>query len=84
MRTKIVIGFVAFCMLFVGCSQVQMTQAYRQQLQMATALVSSLNADCQAGDPNACKQGLAEAARTLQLFLDAADGVSSSEEGATP
>ena len=58
-----------------GCSQVQMSAAYRQELVMSNVLVQSLNADCQAGDPNACKEGLNESAKVLQLLIDAVQGV---------
>ena len=57
-----------------GCSQVQMSPAYQQELYMTNALVQSLNADCQAGDPNACKEGLNESAQILQLLVDAVEG----------
>jgi hypothetical protein len=67
--------------MVAGCSGVQLSPAYHQQLVMADALVNGLNADCQAGDPNACKEGLNEAAKTLRLFLDASEGRSSSAEG---
>ena len=56
-----------------GCSQVQMSPQYRQQLLMSNALVQSLNGDCQAGDPNACRDGLNESAKTLQKLVDAVD-----------
>jgi hypothetical protein len=63
--------------LFIaGCSQVQMSPAYRQELVMTNILVQSLNDDCQGGDPNACKQGLAESADVLQLLVDAVYGTS--------
>jgi len=72
---------IIILLLMIGCSQVQMSPAYHQQLIMATALVNGLNDDCQAGDPNACKEGLNEAAKTLQLFLEAADARYSAVEG---
>jgi len=63
-----------FTILGVGCSQVQMSPAYRQNLEMTNVVVQSLNDDCQAGDPNACSKGLAESAEILQLLVDAVHG----------
>ena len=76
-----VIVAVAFAAIFLlamslaGCSQVTMSLAYRQNLEMTNIVVQSLNADCAAGDPNACKQGLAESAEILQLLVDAVHGI---------
>ncbi len=69
-------AILIFAILAVnGCSQVQMSPAYKQELIMTNILVRSLNADCQAGDPNACREGLAESAKVLQLLVDAVAGV---------
>ena len=57
-----------------GCSQVQMSPAYRQQLEMTNIIVQSLNEDCKGGDPNACAKGLNESAGILQLLVDAVHG----------
>jgi len=65
---------VCAMLLIFGCSQVQMSPAYQQELYMSNVLVQSLNADCQAGDPNACKEGLNESAQILQLLVDAVEG----------
>ena len=84
-RTRFSIGaFVivaaAFAAIFLlalsmSCSQVQLSPAYRQNLEMTNVVVQSLNADCQAGDPNACAEGLAESAQILQMLVDAVHGV---------
>jgi len=68
-------GVLLLCAMLIagGCSQVQMSPQYRQQLLMSNALVQSLNGDCQAGDPNACRDGLNESAKTLQKLVDAVD-----------
>lgn len=61
-------------LLFVGCSKVQMSPSYRQALEKSAINVAELNRRCQAGDPNACKQGLATASETLDLLVDALRG----------
>ena len=68
----LVIATVAFCV--AGCSQVQLSAPYAQQLEMSAANVNELNRRCQAGDPNACQQGLAEASQTLNLLVDGMHG----------
>ncbi len=77
MNRMILLTAVALLFLFAGCSQVQMSPAYRQQLEMTAILVGSLNDDCQAGDDKACRQGLAESAEILKLLVDAVHGVDS-------
>lgn len=64
-----------------GCSQVQMSPAYRQNLEMTNVLVGQLDARCQAGDPNACAEGLAESAKYLQGLVDAVNGIDSTKGG---
>jgi len=72
---KATVGVLLLCAMLIagGCSQVQMSPQYRQQLLMSNALVQSLNSDCQAGDPNACRDGLNASAQTLQMLVDAVD-----------
>ena len=76
-----VIVAVAFAAIFLlamslaGCSQVWMSPAYRQNLEMTNVVVQSLNDDCGRGDPNACSKGLAESAEMLQLLVDAVHGI---------
>ena len=70
----IVAALIAVGIVLTGCSQVQMSPAYQQELYMSNVLVQSLHADCQAGDPNACKEGLNESAQILQLLVDAVEG----------
>lgn len=77
----ILIIAVAFAALLIlafalfGCSQVQMSPAYRQNLEATNVLVQELDARCQAGDPNACAGGLAESAKYLQGLVTAVRGV---------
>jgi len=76
-----VIVAAAFAAIFLlamslgGCSQVTMSPAYRQNLEMTNVLVAELDARCAAGDPNACRDGLAESAEYLAGLVDAVNGV---------
>jgi len=63
-----------FTILGAGCSEVWMSKPYEQNLEMTNIVVQSLNEDCQAGDPNACRDGLAVSADILQLLVDAVHG----------
>lgn len=60
-----------------GCSQVWMSPAYRQNLEMTNVSVAELDARCKGGDPNACRDGLAESAEYLAGLVDAVNGVES-------
>jgi len=64
-----------------GCSQVQMSPAYRQNLEMTNVVVAELNARCKGGDPNACRAGLAESADYLQMLVDAVNGIDTTKGG---
>jgi len=64
-----------------GCSDVQMTPAYHAQLQRAVMVSRELNQRCMEGEQAACQEGLAETSKTLQLLLDAANGVDSAKGG---
>ena len=60
-----------------GCSQVTISPAYRQNLEMTNAAVAELDTRCRRGDPNACRDGLAESAEYLAGLVDAVNGVES-------
>ena len=74
-----VAAMLAICLVVMlsGCGKVWMSAEYKEQMEMSNVVIQSLNADCQAGDPNACRQGLAESAEIVQLIVDAANGVDS-------
>jgi hypothetical protein len=57
-----------------GCSQVQMSPSYRQSVEKQSILITELDRRCQAGDSNACAEGLHEASETLNMIVDAMDG----------
>lgn len=69
---------VVMVLMLSGCGKVWMTAEYREQIEMSNVVIQSLNDDCQAGDDEACRKGLNESARIVQLIVDAADGVESS------
>ena len=73
MRTILIVVLVALC---VGCSGVQMSPPYRMALEMSAITTAELNERCQTGDAEACKEGLAEASRTLNLLVDGLHAVS--------
>lgn len=60
-----------------GCRAVTMGSEYRRQVEVATAAVTELDKRCQNGDEEACREGLAQSARTLSLIVDAMNGVES-------
>ena len=61
-------------MLIVAGCNVYMSPEYQQTVADAAEAINGLNENCQAGDPNACKEGLAEAAKTVNLILEASYG----------
>jgi len=87
-RTKFTIGawlivalvFLAILLVAInagGCSQVTMSPQYKANLEMSNIAVQEMNERCIGGDPNACRDGLAESAEMLQLLVDAVHGVES-------
>jgi len=66
MRKLIVIILI---LLIVGCSQVQMSAGYREQLESSAIVVAELNRRAQAGDVEAAKRGLNVASETLNLLV---------------
>lgn len=74
LRQSSAIMIILLLVFVVGCSQVTMSPEYQRTVKMAAVAVNELNARCQAGDPNACKEGLAEASKTLNLIVDAMQG----------
>jgi len=57
-----------------GCNEVQMSAPYQQVLEMSAINVGELDKRCQGGDSLACKDGIHQAARTLNLLVDATHG----------
>ncbi len=66
---------LAICILFLmGCSQVQMSPDYAAALRQAAIMAEVRNVDCQAGDPNECRENSQHCTETLKLLVDALDG----------
>ena len=70
MRTVIVISIL---IMFSGCN-VYMSPEYQATVRDAAEAINGLNENCQAGDDEACKQGLERAAETVNMILDASYG----------
>ena len=68
-----VLVFVATIVIMGGCN-VYMSPDYQQTVAEAAEAINGLNENCQGGDPNACSLGLAEAAKTVNMILEASYG----------
>ena len=73
MRTKIIL-VILLCLLMAGCNEVQLSPRYQQIVEMSAINVENMHKDCVAGNQQSCEKGLEEAARTLQLLVDASYG----------
>ena len=71
MYRKILISIILLVLLCVGCAEVQMSPRMAQITKMSAINVAAMNKDCQDGNSESCVQGLAEAAKTLELIVEA-------------
>lgn len=71
MRTKTLVICMVLVLFFAGCC---FSPASRQATEMAAITIGSLNEDCQAGDPNACRKGLNAAAEIMDTLVEAMYG----------
>ena len=69
---RMLIVLVVVCL--AGCSAVRMSPHYRQAVEASAIRVAELNRRCQAGDAEACKEGLDAASSTLDLIVEAMEG----------
>ena len=69
---RIIITLLIVCLL--GCSQVQMSPPYRVETERMNNRLIELNKRCQAGDAEACKEGLRIAAVHVERIVDAMAG----------
>lgn len=68
--------------IFPGCSNVRMSPEYAQLTAQSAIIVAELERRCiDANDIEACRAGLSEAAKTLDLIVDALHGVDSAKGG---
>lgn len=72
MKRTIIIALVA--VLLAGCSAVQMSPPYRAETERMNSRLVELNKRCQAGDAEACKEGLRIAAVHVERIVDAMHG----------
>lgn len=70
---------ISLSLIFSGCGKVHMSADYARQVEMAAVNCAILNERCQAGDEQACKEGLNLAAETLNLIVDGMHNVSGGE-----
>lgn len=74
-------ALVCVLLLIGGCTSPLFTFQQKALLSQSSIVVTELNTRCQAGDDQACKEGLAKAAETLSIL--AADGTTATDtEGA--
>ena len=74
MKTKTIAWMLIIGFLLVGGCNVYMSPEYQATVADAAEAINGLNENCQAGDPNACSMGLAHAARTVNMILEASHG----------
>lgn len=73
-KKVILVLLISIVLLFLGAgcnNEVQMSPRMQQVTRMSAINVANMNKDCQAGNDESCKQGLAEAVRTLELIVEA-------------
>ena len=70
---RMIITLVLVCLL-MGCSGVQMSPPYRAETERMNNRLTELNKRCQAGDAEACKEGLRIAAVHVERIVDALHG----------
>jgi len=67
-------GVLLLIIVLTGCGKVQMSPDYARRLEISAVNAAELNRRCQAGDDEACKQGLQITSETLNLLVDGLHG----------
>lgn len=70
MKWKIVVLMICI-FLCVGCGEVIMSPRMQQITRMSAINVRNMCKDCQGGNEESCEKGLVEAAKTLELIVEA-------------
>ena len=74
--SKLVLLLILPCILLAGCNGVcWMSPQYKATITRESEVINQLNVRCQTGDPNACRQGLNEAAGAFEDILNASSGL---------
>ena len=68
---KVVMLMCLLAISLIGCAEVQMSPRMQQLTRMSAVNVSAMSKDCQDGNNESCKEGLKEAAKTLELIVEA-------------
>ena len=71
------VAILLMCLLAIslaGCSDVQMSPLYRVETERMNNRLVELNNRCQAGDAEACKEGLRIATVHVERIVDAMHG----------
>ena len=71
---RIILILMVLVVMSLSCSQVQMTAPYRAQTEATAIRLTELNKRCQAGDSEACKEGLRVATDHVNYIVDAIYG----------
>ena len=71
MVKKVTILMCLLAISLIGCGEVRMSPRMQQVTRMSAINVAAMNKDCQEGNSESCKQGLAEASKTLNLIVEA-------------
>ena len=79
MKKVIIVVLLVVAMLCVSCEEAYLPPNVEIEVYQNEAFVAELNRRCQAGDPNACSEGLDRAAKVLTLIVDALEGEGSAE-----
>jgi len=74
-RVFVILMITMFAVLNIaGCNESYLAPNIKTEVYLAEGFVTEMNERCQAGDPNACSEGLNRASKILTLVIDALEG----------